>query len=316
MKSIMKNLRSFLLATMLAGSVEAQELLPPDFVLFGRTSSEYIADYLQYMLPLSTNGDYLLPNAGTLANDPVYFLQRPLFGTPPPGVQTYFIPDEVYVCFPIVFFWADNVDTIPAFTVEQLRDGLRSIVSTITNVHATIDGVAFTNLASYRVESPVFSVLFPSSDNFYSVILGHPLEGIVDRVIASGYLLMLKPLAAGLHDFRIGATIGGANNFSFERHFQINSLTLPQFLARETDKVAGLLGSSSLQQNQQRSLLASLNAAKASFESENLRAGINQLRAFQNKVQAQVAQNNPTLAEQLSSSAEQLIDRANPKLLP
>ena len=54
-------------------------------------------------------------------------------------------------------------------------------------------------------------------------------------------------------------------------------------------------------------LLASLQAAYESFDRGSLGAGINQLRAFQNKVRAQLAPDEPTLAAQWISAAERII---------
>ncbi len=220
----MKTKLTLLLGLTLIASASAQvQVLPPDFTLFGKTSGEYLAELHQYLDPLSTNGDYLLPKAVPSATDPVYFLQRPYFGVAPPGgVQTYFIPDDVYVFFPIVNYAFDNIGTDPPWTVEQLRDALASVVDTFTAVHATIDGVALTNLLDYRTEAPVFSIFYPTNDNIITVLLGEPYEGLDDPVVAAGYMLMLKPLAVGLHDFRTGAAIGGVNDFKFERHYQIN----------------------------------------------------------------------------------------------
>jgi len=60
-------------------------------------------------------------------------------------------------------------------------------------------------------------------------------------------------------------------------------------------------------------LLASLDGALKAFELGNLKAGANELGAFQNKLQAQVAPKAPALAETLNSTAQQIIDAlANP----
>jgi len=56
------------------------------------------------------------------------------------------------------------------------------------------------------------------------------------------------------------------------------------------------------------SLLASLRAALASIDRSNPATAINQLQAFQNKVQAQVAPVDPELAAQLIAEAQVIID--------
>jgi len=309
-RRMIKRLLSLVVALTLSGSLRAQvEVLSPDFNLFGKASGDYAAEWFRYIYPLSTNGDYLLPHAGPLGDERVYFLQRSVAYVPRPGTQTYYVPDDVYVCFPIVIYEVDNIDTFLVLTVEELRDSVRSIIDGITGVRATVDGQVFENLLSYRTQTPVFSVNFPSSDNIYTFILGHPLEGLVDPMVGDGYLLMLKPLSPGLHDFRTGYTVGDPNGFSVERHFQIYSLTLRERLANETEQLAAIVNESSLPLNRKPPLLASLNAAQTSFTSENLEAGANQLRALQNKLRAQTGRIDPALATQLIEAAEAMIEK-------
>lgn len=71
--------------------------------------------------------------------------------------------------------------------------------------------------------------------------------------------------------------------------------------------IAQVIGSD-LAHNCTNPLLATLRAAAASFERESSRSGVNQLRAFQKKVQAQVAPADPDLAAQLVAAAQEVID--------
>ena len=59
-------------------------------------------------------------------------------------------------------------------------------------------------------------------------------------------------------------------------------------------------------------LEATLNAALASIERGNSTSAVNQLRAFQNKVRAQVARSNPVLARTLIQAAQAIIDALRP----
>src|SRR5207237_10829964 len=92
-----------LLNLVLITSAGAQvQVLPPNFTLFGKTSGEYLAELHQYIDPLSTNEDYLLPKAVPSATEPVYFLQRPFFDLPPPNaLHPHFNPSPAYRFFPI-----------------------------------------------------------------------------------------------------------------------------------------------------------------------------------------------------------------------
>src|SRR5262249_32104898 len=55
-------------------------------------------------------------------------------------------------------------------------------------------------------------------------------------------------------------------------------------------------------------LLASLNAAADSFGRGNNTSGVNQLGAFENKVQAQVMPDNPALAASFLQATQQILD--------
>jgi len=65
---------------------------------------------------------------------------------------------------------------------------------------------------------------------------------------------------------------------------------------------------SAIAANRKRPLIATLKAAAASFDRGSLGSGVNQLQAFQNKVSAQVAKEDPALAAFLIRNAQLLID--------
>jgi hypothetical protein len=64
-------------------------------------------------------------------------------------------------------------------------------------------------------------VYLPTADNYSTLLNGHPITGLVDPIIAGGYLIMVKPLPPGLHDVLTGYTIGPPDNLFRERHYQI-----------------------------------------------------------------------------------------------
>jgi hypothetical protein len=55
-----------------------------------------------------------------------------------------------------------------------------------------------------------------------------------------------------------------------------------------------------------RPLVASLKAAGASFERGNFTSGLNQLKAFENKVRAQIARDNPDEAAAFIECAQRI----------
>ena len=74
------------------------------------------------------------------------------------------------------------------------------------------------------------------------------------------------------------------------------------------DQLIAQVEDSGLSSRETRPLLASLHSAAASIERGDVQTAINELRAFEHKVHAQIARENPALADTLIGSAEQVID--------
>jgi hypothetical protein len=81
--------------------------------------------------------------------------------------------------------------------------------------------------------------------------------------------------------------------------------------AQAVQDLVAFLNGVTVPRNKQ-ALLASLEAASASFADGNFTAGINQLEAFQHKVRAQVGPDDPVLADTLISLAQGIIDALAP----
>jgi len=73
-----------------------------------------------------------------------------------------------------------------------------------------------------------------------------------------------------------------------------------------------LVSESDLGRRNAQPLLATLKAAAASLDRCGTVSGLNQLRAFQNKVRAQIALANPVLAAQLIAAAQEILDALEP----
>ncbi len=76
------------------------------------------------------------------------------------------------------------------------------------------------------------------------------------------------------------------------------------------DDLITAVGAANLSARQKRPLLATLEAAKATYARDDVETGINQLQAFQNKVEAQVRRLDPVLADLLIAAAQAIIDSA------
>jgi hypothetical protein len=78
--------------------------------------------------------------------------------------------------------------------------------------------------------------------------------------------------------------------------------------AMAVEELSLMLSDSSLERQRLRPLLATLKAVTAAFERGSFTAGVNQLKALQNKIRAQIAPGDPALANSLIQAAQRIID--------
>lgn len=74
------------------------------------------------------------------------------------------------------------------------------------------------------------------------------------------------------------------------------------------EQTLALVESTDVARKNKRALVATLKAAQASFDRGNSASGMGQLRAFQNKVRAQIAKANPAEAAAFIASAQRILD--------
>jgi hypothetical protein len=75
------------------------------------------------------------------------------------------------------------------------------------------------------------------------------------------------------------------------------------------DQLIARVETSDLESSRKKSLLASLQAAAASFDRDQFKTALNQLGAFLDKVRSQVAPRDPVLADRLSGLAREIMQR-------
>jgi hypothetical protein len=81
---------------------------------------------------------------------------------------------------------------LDAPTEAELRTGVEQAYAGVASVHVYVDGIALTDLASYTVETPLFSFTLPENN-----IVGLPAGEY--QGIAEGIFLLLEPLPVGKH---------------------------------------------------------------------------------------------------------------------
>jgi hypothetical protein len=128
------------------------------------------------------------------------------------------VPAGKALFFPILNIECDNVGVDPPRTVDELRQQCKAAIDGASNLSATLDGTPITGLASYRVQSPVFSVTFPDNNVFQALGLDVP-AGTYTPFVSDGIFLMLKSLPAGAHTLHFG---GAFPNFTLDITYRLN----------------------------------------------------------------------------------------------
>jgi hypothetical protein len=292
-------------------------VLPNHAVVDGRTIGEWTAEWWKWVYSIPTSQNPMLDQTGEYANveqpdAEVFFIAGVPGLSADPVTRTFTVPEGKYLLVPVLMVQGDNIDTEPPFSIAELRDLVAAVISNPRELHASIDGLNVTNLAEHRVPSPLFSLVIESADNLKSFTLGHPFTGLIDPIVADGYWLMLEPLPPGPHILHFGGSY--SNELWFPNDITAQIEVVPTSIGDRVTELISWLDQSQLPSRTKHAVIVSLNAAADSFQSGSLRAGINQLHAFQNKVRAQLGRCDQTLADDLIEAAQQIIDRATREL--
>ena len=181
-------------------------VLPVTANAHGHSYAEWSAAWWQWVLSIPTTDNPLLVETGTdCAQDRqsghVWFLVGVL-NVSGNAERTCTIPSGTSLFFPLINTECSNLEAPPFFGANEadLRVCLQAF--SFTDVHASIDGVPVTDLASYEIESPLFTFTLPA-DN----VLGIPAG--TGSSVSKGVYLMLAPLSVGVHTLEFGGTQPG-----------------------------------------------------------------------------------------------------------
>jgi hypothetical protein len=166
----------------------------PGSVVLGQTYGQWSAAWWQWALALPVTGPVPHPFTDSPAFDvtegqtgPVWFLATPLDTV----VRNCNIP-EGKLLFIGLANGEDSGLEDPGSTQATQRASAQSQADLITNVTFSLDGVAITNIAAFRVQSPQFTFTAPTPWIFGNT-------GGTSTSVSDGYFVMVSPLAPGSH---------------------------------------------------------------------------------------------------------------------
>ena len=165
------------------------------------TYSDWTAKWWQWMLSIPANqspgADRTGQYCGLQQEGPVWFLAGTFGGeqkrswTIPEGKALFFAPINGECSY------AENPDKK---SEEDLRQCAKALQDQVKTIIVTIDGVKLENLDKYRIQSPLFTVDLPKSNNF-------GVEPGPTQAVSDGNWVFLKPLSSGNHTiYSVGGT--------------------------------------------------------------------------------------------------------------
>jgi hypothetical protein len=235
MKRILAVAIVLVLAVLAVPSVMAQKVIPRDSVAFGRSYSEWSAEWEQWAdsipvanHPLFDNGDCSVGQSG-----PVWFLGGKFCAN---GASCSFtgvvrscnVPAGKALYFP-VFNGEDSA--LEESVVEHPGDETFQQIATMrsfedvsmssSSVSCSVDGAPIPHLKErFRVQSTAFGFTFPT-DNLFKAIYGNPnfVAGTYFPAVDDGWYVMLAPMNAGPHVVHFQGVNGG---FALDITYNLN----------------------------------------------------------------------------------------------
>ncbi len=89
------------------------------------------------------------------------------------------------------------------------------------SLFVTVDEEELADLATYRVGPVECAYELPSEPNIYSCLGVPGIEGLVDPAWATGYYLILPPLASGAHTIRFGGKASPPSEFEVDVTYEL-----------------------------------------------------------------------------------------------
>ena len=194
------------------GASKNPRVLPPQSSAYGHTYGEWGAIWWQWAFSFPA-ADVPFFQAGGPADcgahqsGSVWFLAGSNVGT---VTRSCSVPAGTALFFPLANLVDDwpcpNPDFKPApgqSLEEFLTNDATQYLQYMTGLFATLDGANLRNLGNYVATSPLFTF---TADPALAATFDPCIQGVPQAGVATGYWLLLAPLAPGQHTLHFGST--------------------------------------------------------------------------------------------------------------
>jgi len=179
-------------------------VVAPGTTTMGMTDVQWATAWWQWSLSFPTAINPGADNTGAACglgqHGPVFFLATSTFANA--GLtRTCSVPEGMAILAPVIGTDCSTSEAAPynGTDAESLASCAKGLTDAITDAKLTIDGTDVADIASYRVQTPVFNVILPDG-NWLNAPAGP------DSVVADGAFIVIEPLSVGAHTVTFGGT--------------------------------------------------------------------------------------------------------------
>jgi hypothetical protein len=184
---------------------------------FGTTFEEWSIRWWKWLISIPQDQNPALDSTGqkfSLAQpySPVIFLPGTFEGH---AERKYTISPGNAIFFPVVNFITSFTEEPRLKEEHELVSRANEDIASLTNVVVNIDGVYIKDIKRFRVQSPVFELVYPES-NVFQFKEGHT------KAISDGYWIFIKGLQPGRHEIKVsGCCYSGRTKESTDWHLEV-----------------------------------------------------------------------------------------------
>jgi hypothetical protein len=200
-------------------------VLPPNSSPFGKTYSEWSAEWIKWAMTIPADENPLFDETGALCAvgqpEKVWFLAGRLCVNTADDpfrckmietVRTCPVPVGHAICFPVANSWKDTTGSGATMTQEQLLARATMAQDRVIAMACEVDGVSLGGVVPgqnmYRVTTPFFGYTLPENNLYSKFGVYYPSMDVM--CMGDGTYVMLAPLSAGDHTIHIATeSVGG-----------------------------------------------------------------------------------------------------------
>jgi hypothetical protein len=200
-------------------------VLPVNSNPHGHSYGEWSAAWWQWVYSIPTAVNPLLDSTGANCaqgqSGHVWFLAGVL-NVSGQAERSCTIPSGTALFFPVINVECSTLEPPPFFGSNEAELRACAHAFSVTNLQASIDGVPLASLASYEIDSPLFTFTLPA-DN----VLGIPAA--TGSAVGNGVYLMLAPLSVGEHTLQFGGTYPDFGGFTLQITYHLTVVPSGRF---------------------------------------------------------------------------------------